>query len=124
MGEGNLIHIKLNYEEAFRTKKNLLSSQMYLLKLLRNIENYKFLKTKEFQQKQIILKKIKEVKTGIRLLEKILPKAKIPKSLKKDREEFQEESFKMRSRDRSIEDQLSEIKMKLDNLQKENLELM
>ena len=62
MSEGNLIHIRLDYEEAFDTKKSILSSQMYLLKLLRNIENYKFLKTEEFQYKQKILKKIKETK--------------------------------------------------------------
>ena len=107
MSEGNLIHIRLDYEEAFDTKKSILSSQMYLLKLLRNIENYKFLKTEEFQYKQ-----------------KILPKAKIPKSLRHGNEDPEKENFKVKSRNKSIEGQLSEIKRKLDNLQRKNLELI
>jgi len=124
MSEGNLIHIRLDYEEAFDTKKSILSSQMYLLKLLRNIENYKFLKTEEFQYKQKILKKIKETKINIRALEKILPKAKIPKSLRHRNEDPEKENFKVKSRNKSIEGQLSEIKRKLDNLQRKNLELI
>lgn len=124
MSSENLIHIKLDYEEAFSTKKNLLSSQMYLLKLLRNVENYNFLREKEFQYKERIVKKIKETKINIRSLERILPKAKIPKSLKKDGGEFQERNSKLKNRDKSIEGQLSEIKRKLDNLQRENLELL
>jgi len=124
MSSENLIHIKLNYGEAFSTKKNLLSSQMYILKLLKNVENYKFLKEKEFQYKERIVKKIKETKINIRALERILPKAKIPKSLKKEGEEFQKRNSKLKARDKSIESQLSEIKRKLDNLQRENLELI
>jgi hypothetical protein len=124
MSEGNLIHIRLDYEEAFDTKKSILSSQMYLLKLLRNIENYKFLKTEEFQYKQKILKKIKETKINIRALEKILPKTKIPKSLRHRNEDPEKENFKVKSRNKSIEGQLSEIKRKLDNLQRKNLELI
>jgi len=124
MSGENLIHIRLDYREAFNTKRSLLSSQMYLLKLLRNIENYKFLKTKEFQLKQKILNKIKEAKTNIRVLEKILPKAKIPKSLRSSKEESQKEDSRIKRHDKNIESQLSEIKRKLDNLQRENLELI
>jgi len=122
MSEGSLIHVRLDYEEAFSTKKNLLSSQMYLLKLLRNIENYRFLKTKEFQYKQQIAKKIKETKANIRALERTLPKEKIPKSLRRDTKELEKENSKIKRRDKSIEGQLSEIKRKLDNLQRKNLE--
>jgi len=117
----NLIHIKLSYEEAFSTKKGLLSSQMYLLRILRSIENYRFLKTKEFQQKQQILKKIKETKTNIKILEKILPKAKIPKYLRGDKKEIREKPSAPRMHDENIENQLSEIKKKLDSLQGKNL---
>jgi len=124
MGDENLIHIRLDYKEAFNTKKSLLSSQMYLLKLLRNVENYKFLKAKESQHRQQIVKKIKETKTNIKLLERTLPKEKLPKSLRKYEKESKEENFKIKTRDKSIEGQLSEIKRKLDNLQNESLELV
>lgn len=124
MSEGSLIHVRLDYEEAFNTKKSLLSSQMYLLKLLKNMENYRFLKTIEFQYRQKIAKKIKETKLNIRALERVLPKEKIPKYLRSDKEEFQKENSKVKKRDKTIEGQLSEIKRKLDNLQKENLELI
>ena len=118
MSDENLIHIRLDYREAFNTKKGLLSSQMYLLRLLRNIENYKFLRMKELQQKQRLVEKIRKT------LERTLPKAKIPKYLKKSGEESEKENFKIKTHDRNIESQLSEIKRKLDNLQRENLELI
>jgi len=123
MGNENLIHIRLDYREAFSTKKSLLSSQMYLLRLLRNIENYKFLRIKEFQQKQRIIEKIKKTKASIKMIKRTLPKEKIPKSLKK-REEGTEKEFRAKAHDRNIESQLSEIKRKLDDLQRENLELV
>ena len=124
MSDENLNHISLDYREAFNTKKGLLSSQMYLLRLLRNIENYKFLRIREFQYKQQIVEKIKKTKTSIKILERTLPKSKIPKSLRKYGKEPGEENFKIKTRDKSIEGQLSEIKRKLDNLQRENLELV
>ena len=124
MSDENLIHIRLDYREAFNTKKGLLSSQMYLLRLLRNIESYKFLRMKELQQKQRLVEKIKKTKTSIKILERTLPKAKIPKYLKKSGEESEKENFKIKTHDRNIESQLSEIKRKLDNLQRENLELI
>ena len=124
MSDENLIHIRLDYREAFNTKKGLLSSQMYLLRLLRNIENYKFLRIKELQQKQRLVEKIKKTKTSIKILERTLPKTKIPKYLKKGREESEKENFKIKTHDKNIESQLSEIKRKLDNLQRENLELI
>ena len=124
ISDENLIHIRLNYREAFNTKKGLLSSQMYLLKLLRSIENYRFLRIKEFQYRQQIVEKIKKTKTSIKILERTLPKSKIQKSLRKYGKEPKEENFKIKTRDKSIESQLSEIKRKLDNLQRENLELV
>ncbi|MEX0920468.1 MAG: hypothetical protein WDZ69_02700 [Candidatus Pacearchaeota archaeon] len=118
----NLIHIKLDYSEAFDTKKDLLSLQMKLLKIAKKIREYNFYRNEEAELKSLLYKKAKGVRTDIGNLQKILPKADLPKILEKDKtKELEISSKSTRSPDKNIEDQLQEIQRRLSELQGKNI---
>jgi len=122
MTKENLIHVRVDYNEAFDSKRSLLSMQMHLLKLLKIGESYKLLRTKEFVLKEKLNKRLKELKINVSKIQKTLPKAKIPKSLRKNSSDSSEKSH-VKDSDRGIEDQLLQIQKRLDSLQRESLEL-
>ena len=65
ISSGSLIHIKFNAEEALESRRDLLASQVILLKILKRVNTYRILRAKEFELKLILSKKIKEAKVGI-----------------------------------------------------------
>ena len=112
----NLIHVGLNREELINSKKEILSTEADLIRILQTIKKYQLLRTNELKLKTRLLKKLKETKAEIKKLEEILPKPKIPKILlgignKKD-------EFKISSKKDSLESQLEEIQKKLRELEK------
>ena len=124
----NLIHLKFNYDEALNSKRDLLYSQRSLITITKIINNYLSLKSQELSIKLDLHKKLKETTTDIRKLQKLIPDVKIPKILRKNEyegEEDKKEEFRKPVNkkehpvyDDSIESQLQEIQEKLQNLQK------
>jgi len=115
----NLIHIKLGYGEALQTKRDLLSSQIILLRIAKTIKGYDFYRSNELELKSILYKEIKELKMNLGKLQKTLPKLKIPDILKKEGQEKTEpKSKKIKSPERNIEEQLQEIQKRLNELQR------
>ena len=112
------IHLKFDYMQAKDAKRDLLSSQLNLLKISQSIENYKELRKKELENKEKIKSKIKLLKTNLTNLEKNLPKIVLPKILKRDQQvvEIEKPSQKMAIYG-TIEDQLKEIQRKLKELE-------
>jgi len=82
MKNENLIHVKFEYEEACQSKKDILSLEMNLLKILRAIKKYHPLRSEELKTKSKLHRKIKEVITNIGKLQTILPRLKIPEILR------------------------------------------
>src|SRR3989344_1454023 len=80
----NLIHIKLERGEALESKRDMLASQIALLKILKKVGVYRAYRSKEFELKIGLYKKMMGLKTSLRSLEKALPKLKIPKTLSKE----------------------------------------
>jgi hypothetical protein len=78
----NLIHIKLDYGEALQSKKDILYTEMDLLRILKLIKKYKTSRLKELELKIEIQKKLRQIKKEISHIELIFPKIKIPKILK------------------------------------------
>ena len=117
----NIIHIKLEYQEALEAKKDILFSEMNLLKIAKKIQKYKELRKEELDLKLNILKKIKETKTEIRKLQRTLPKLEIPEILKKSQENFETKEIGEKVREKQDEDnleyELKEIQNKLASLQ-------
>ena len=53
-----LVHIKLDYEEALQTKRDMLSSQADLIKLLAALKRYKKLRQEELRLKSVLKRKL------------------------------------------------------------------
>jgi len=118
MNKENLIHIKLEYKEALQTKRDILSSQITLLRIAKTIRGYCTYRSGELELKLILYKKMKELKMNLRELQRTLPKPKIPDILKKEGWEKTEQPKKIKSPERNIEEQLQEIQERLNELQR------
>jgi hypothetical protein len=118
----NLIHIKLGYGEALQTKRDILSSQITLLRIAKAIREYGIYRSGELELKLVLYKKIKELKMNLGKLQKTLPKLEIPNIIKKEGQEKTEpKSKKIKSPERNIEEQLQEIQKRLNELQREEI---
>ena len=120
MKNENLIHIKLEQGEAIQKKREILSSEIELLKTISAIRRYQLLRSQELDLKLSLYKKIKIVLANIRKLEKSLPQMKIPAILR-HHEEKEAPIIKAPVKEKKIhtndiEAQLKEIQDKLKEL--------
>jgi hypothetical protein len=119
---GELLHVKFDYAEGMRLRKNLLSSQVILLESVRLIRKYHSFRTEELDLKLKLDKKISALILNFRLLKRILPKlddSKTSKFLK--REEKIKENIK--KKEEAEEERNEEIRVaprqKLDDIELE-----
>ncbi len=123
MSSENTIHIKLDYLEALKAKKNILSSEMGSLNAAKRIERYRAIRLEELGLKARLYGKMKEIRLKIKELQNLLPNPKIPKIIKRGklREEGHREAESRPHSDGDIESQLREIQRRLMELQGENV---
>lgn len=119
MKKDNLMHIRVNFSEAIDSKKDLLISEMSLLKIRKNIDNYRKLRKIELELKERSKKELKEILNELKKIKtNALPKIEIPDILKKDEEiisktkKSKKSDFETTSED-DIEIQLKEIREQL-----------
>ena len=122
MKSENLIHIKFEYDSALESKKDILASEIDLLKISQRLSKYKESRVKELDIKLKVEKKIKALKSDIIKLQDLLPKIKIPKILKPEAETPEKEEIitpRVKEEGKSqVEMELEEIQRKLGSLQK------
>jgi hypothetical protein len=117
----NNIHIKIGYNEALQSKKDILHSEMNLLKIIKIIKKYNFSRMNELKLKLKLYKKIKGINIQMKKLQNALPKTEMSQILK------EEKSFKKirnqkifinkeKKQDNKIESQLKDIQNKLNSL--------
>ena len=125
MKEENFIHIKLDYGEALQSKKDILFSEIDLLRTLKIIKKYHEFRSKEFEIKEDYHKKLREILIDLRKVQALLPTIKIPKIL--NQEQITEEKITepkitkvlpTKKYTDEIEIQLQEIKDKLKSLER------
>jgi len=117
MKEQTPIHVRINYEEAIQSKKDLLSSERDFIRVLKIIKRYRDLREKELNSKLKMQKKMKELKTNLGKLNETFPKIKVPDILKKNGlEEDKPKKIKEENKDKDLESQLREIQEKLRKL--------
>lgn len=121
-----LIHLKLVHGEALQLKRDLLSTQMGLLKTARTLRSYGYFRSEELKLKAILYKEIRDVKLNIGKLQKILPKPKIPEILRKKEKTEVVKTTKPGAKkeihgEDDLEVQLQEIQNRLNQLQRENI---
>lgn len=114
----SLIHLKFDYSEGKKAKRDILSSEIELLKISKLISKYKELRLQELKNKILLHSKLKSLNRDISIVEKYLPKLKLPKILKKE-EEVKEKQVPIKTITKygTIEDQLREIQEKLKSLE-------
>ena len=83
------------------------------------MNEYERYKAREVEMKMSLAKRMKDLRTSFNDFEKILPKLKIPKIIRKQEQEKEAEVKKQKAgtRDESVEMQLHDIQRKLDALQ-------
>ncbi len=91
MSRENLIHIRLEHEEAVESRRDVLTTEADLIKIAQTIKKYKILRLKELALKIELYRKVKEFKNDERKLHTLLPKIQIPKILKRHEDEIHEE---------------------------------
>lgn len=119
MGE-NLIYVRLSYEEAVEAKRDILSFERDLLRVLKRLKSYHKIRSEELKFKLRIYRKIKELKINLNKLGNLLPKVKIPEILSKGREEVTIDKKSKTIGDYSDDDldmQLQEIQDRLKKLE-------
>ncbi len=123
MKNKSLIHIKFEYEEALRSKRDILYSEMNLLKVSKSIKNYSSFRLEELGIKLKLYKKIKEINSSIKKLQIIFPKVEIPEILKRENEIAEKSRIGLEKKEgesynQDLEYQLQEIHEKLNNMQR------
>lgn len=115
MKEPSQIYVQLGYETSLNSKKNVLSSEISLLNLIKIIKRYNSLRLEELKIKSKINKSVKELEAKTKAVQLSFPFLKIPQveinsSLRerKIKENFEE----------NLESQLREIKEKLRIIEK------
>ena len=101
----NSEYIRLNYGEQVFAQKNMLNSQLELLNGIKRLQAYRNLREKEFKLKIELKSKIGMLLDDLKTLEKNLPEV--------------EDSFeygKKENRKESLEQEIEEIRRKLERL--------
>jgi hypothetical protein len=118
MKEQSLLHVKIDYDVALQSKKNLLSSERDFIRLIKTIKRYNLLRKEDLNTKLKLQNKMKELKMNLEKLNTTLPKIKIPNILKKDNL-HEEKSLKIKKSEtpQNLENQLQEIQERLRKLE-------
>jgi len=124
MKSEKLIHIKFEYESAIECKKDILATEIDLLKISKRVQGYKESRMLELDIKTKINKKMRALKLDIGRLQNLLPEVQIPKLLKPTKKkespkEMHEEPIirEEHSEMSSVDSELLEIQRKLKALQ-------
>jgi len=117
MKNNNLVHVKVEYNEAVESKKDILSLQLNLIKTIKNIREYKIARLKELKLKNKLKRTTASALTNIKKIENALPKIKLNKISKRKTESYVMNINKS-SRDLVLERELQDIQEKLMALQR------
>ena len=79
----SIIHIKLDGDEAIRSRKDVLNTGIDLIKIAQSVRTYRILRLKELQLKIELRERLREANKGRNKIKNLLPKVQIPKILKK-----------------------------------------
>lgn len=112
MDSKNVMHVKLEFNEAGESKKQILSLEAKMLQMLSAIKKYHELRELELKNKQKINLKLKKTSTNLTKLKSIIPKVETTKKIAEDGEDMPKIKPKT-SKKSDIEWQLQEIQNRL-----------
>lgn len=118
--EENFIHLKFEHEEAVQSRRDMLTSEIDIINVMKSLENFMSLRMLELKAKAKLFREIKKLETEIKKLERNLPDVKVPRILKANvikKKESREKSFEVKTpKSNDLESQLAEIQRKLKQL--------
>jgi len=106
------LHVKIDFNEAVIYKRQILESEMNFLNIAKSVESFRELRNQELRKKTALRTRMRSLVLRASLFEKELPKVDMPKI--KKHEDFSR--IEPRRKKRVIEDELKEIKRKLEKL--------
>ena len=115
MENENPVYVRLEYYESLESKRDILSSEKYLLNMLKIIKRYNAIRQSELKIRTQMHKTIKEIDAAVKKTKSSFPFLDIPEMVK--REELRKEVDIARGNfDADLEVQLKEIQKRLDSL--------
>lgn len=105
------LHVRIDYDEAIDSKRNILTTQINLINMQKAIENFKDFKKDESVLKLAIKSKLNSAVSKINSFKKIMPKVHEKKDEKERISEITE-----KTKEHSLENELKEIQEKLARL--------
>ena len=118
MNKNNLVHVKVGYEEALESKKDLLSLELNFVNVLKTIRKYKLIRLNELKIKNRLKRTTASALTNVRKIENALPKIKLKNLPKKVSREFPKSISEKSEKDIVLEQELRQIQEKLRLLQR------
>lgn len=114
----SFIHVKLEYDEVLRSKRDILASEADILNIIKSINRYIALRKIELDLKTKFYKEIKKISMSIKMLENMMPHVKTPKILEAPEQKtvkplIQERKIVVNKDETDLENQLREIQRKL-----------
>lgn len=117
MEQKNPVYVKMGYDESLDSKKNLLSTEVSLLNLIKSINAYHSIRLEELKIKAGIYRAIKELSLTMRKTKSSFPFFKVPENKSKKENLMQKEIKVPKEKvDNNLESELQEIQEKLRNL--------
>lgn len=116
--EPDPIYVRMGYENSVSSKKDLLSSEISFLNLIKIIRRYGLLRQEEFAIKLKMAKKIHAIDASLRKTKAAFPFLKIPQSAKREEVVARKNvvTISKESFDRDLENQLRDIQQRLKSI--------
>lgn len=102
-------HVKLGYEEALIAKKELLSIELNLLNVLKNIKKYRLLRKKELNAKTKLRTNLNALRLKSATIQSYMPMPEVKKDKRKA-------VFRKLTKEQNLQEELKEIEKKLSRL--------
>ena len=114
----SFIHVKLEYDEVLRSKRDILASEADILNIIKSINRYIALRNIELDLKARFYREIKKIAMGIKMLEATMPHVKTPRILgiPEEKSVVTERKIVISKDETGLEEQLREIQRKLKSI--------
>lgn len=114
--EKNPVYIRFGYDESVQAKKEVLSSEMSVLNVMKIMRRYNLLRDEELKIKVQMYKMVKDLNLAIRKTRSTFPFLKIPKKVKGEEISNKSAVISQEHFDADLEAQLKEIQKRLESI--------
>lgn len=120
-----IIHVKLDYDEAVRAKQTVLLTEQSLIYMIKALRKFRDLRKEELMKKQKLRNQLTDFAKKLNKLQKMFPQIQNPEDKKKKKKEKDPdvealetkiEKVQKQRYDRDLEEQLSSIQERLRNI--------